>query len=59
MSLHHPREEQQGWTLDAIQQLREMAKERIPVTTMSLKLKRPVEAVRAKLAEIGLTGVEG
>lgn len=52
-------DQQQGWTLDAIQQLREMAKERIPVTTMSLKLKRPVEAVRAKLAEIGLTGVEG
>lgn len=51
-------DQQQGWTLDAIQQLREMARERIPVTTMSLKLKRPVEAVRAKLAEIGLTGVE-
>ena len=49
---------QQGWTLDAIQQLREMAKERIPVSTMSLKLKRPIEVVRAKLAEIGLTGVE-
>lgn len=51
-------DQQQGWTLDAIQQLREMAKERIPVETMSLKLKRPVQAVRAKLAEIGLTGVE-
>ncbi|HMO28261.1 hypothetical protein [Enterovirga sp.] len=50
--------QQQGWTLDAIQQLREMARERIPVTVMSLKLKRPVEAVRAKLAQIGLTGVE-
>lgn len=51
-------DQQQGWTLDAIRQLREMAQERIPVTTMSLKLKRPVDAVRAKLAEIGLTGVE-
>ena len=51
-------DQQQGWTLDSIQQLREMAKERIPVTTMSLKLKRPVEVVRAKLAEIGVTGVE-
>lgn len=51
-------DQQQGWTLDAIQQLREMARERIPVTVMSLKLKRPVEAVRAKLAQIGLTGVE-
>lgn len=51
-------DQQQGWTLNAIQQLRDMAKERIPVPTMSLKLKRPIEAVRAKLAEIGLTGVE-
>ena len=49
---------QEGWTLDAIRQLREMVEDRIPVATMSLKLKRPVEAVRAKLAEIGLTGVE-
>lgn len=51
-------DQQQGWTLDAIQQLREMAKERIPVNTMSLKLKRPVDVVRAKLAEIGVVGVE-
>jgi hypothetical protein len=51
-------DQQQGWSLEAVQQLREMAKERIPVTTMSLKLKRPVDAVRAKLAEIGLTGIE-
>lgn len=52
-------DQQQGWTLEMVQQLREMAKERIPVATMSLKLKRPIEAVRAKLAELGLTGVEG
>lgn len=51
-------DQQQGWTLEAIQQLREMAKERIPVETMSLKLKRPIQDVRAKLSEIGLTGVE-
>lgn len=50
-------DQQQGWTLDAIQQLKEMAKEGIPVETMSLKLKRPIEAVRAKLAEIGVTGI--
>lgn len=51
-------DQQQGWTVASVQALREMAKERIPVTAMSLKLKRPVEVVRAKLAEIGLTGTE-
>ena len=52
-------DQQQGWTLESVQQLRDMAKERMPVATMSLKLKRPVDQVRAKLAEIGLTGVNG
>ena len=51
-------DQQTGWTVESVQQLREMATERIPVPTMSLKLKRPVVAVRAKLAELGLTGVE-
>jgi hypothetical protein len=51
-------DQQQGWSAEAVRQLREMAQEKIPVTTISLKLKRPIEAVRAKLAELGLTGVE-
>lgn len=51
-------DQQTGWTVDALQQFREMAQERLPVATMSLKLKRPVDAIRAKLAELGLTGVE-
>lgn len=48
-------DQQQGWSLEAVAELREMARERIPVETMSLKLKRPVEQVRAKLGEIGIT----
>ncbi|TDR89659.1 hypothetical protein [Enterovirga rhinocerotis] len=48
-------DQQQSWSLEAVAQLREMAKERIPVETMSLKLKRPVDQVRTKLGEIGIT----
>lgn len=44
-----------GWTLDAVRQLTEMAREQIPVSVISLKLKRPIEAVSAKLAELGIT----
>lgn len=51
-------DQQAGWTVESVRQLREMADEKIPVATMSLKLKRPVESVRAKLAELGITGVE-
>lgn len=51
-------DQQQGWTLETVQQLKQMAKDRIPVETISLKLKRPVDQVRAKLAELGVTGVE-
>lgn len=43
------------WTLDTVQTLRELAREGIPPAVISLKLKRPVEAVRAKLAELGIT----
>ena len=43
------------WSLDTVQTLRAMAREGITPEVMSLKLKRPVEAVRAKLAELGIT----
>lgn len=44
-----------NWTYEAVQSLRTMAREGLPLTTISLKLKRPVEAVRAKLDELGIT----
>ncbi|MGY2048774.1 hypothetical protein [Methylobacterium sp. JK268] len=44
-----------GWTLETVQQLRSMAREGIPASVMSLKLKRPVTAIHAKLAELGIT----
>ncbi len=42
------------WSLDAVQSLRNLAREGIPVPVISLRLKRPVEAVSAKLAELGI-----
>jgi hypothetical protein len=44
-----------NWTLDAVQSLRTMAREGVSVSVISLRLKRPVEAVSAKLTELGIT----
>lgn len=44
-----------AWTLETVQELRTMARERVPVSVMSLKLKRPIEVISAKLAELGIT----
>ncbi|ACL60316.1 hypothetical protein [Methylobacterium nodulans] len=44
-----------GWTLETVQQLRTMAREGVPPSVMSLKLKRSVAAIHAKLAELGIT----
>ncbi|SFK65626.1 hypothetical protein [Methylorubrum salsuginis] len=44
-----------NWSLDAVQNLRSMAREGMPVSVISLRLKRPVEAVSAKLAQLGIT----
>ncbi len=44
-----------GWTLETVQQLKAMAQEGVSTSVMSLKLKRPVTAIHAKLAELGIT----
>jgi hypothetical protein len=46
------------WSFEAVQQLVAMARERVPVSVISLKLKRPEPAVRAKLAELGVVTAE-
>ena len=46
------------WTLEAVHRLRELAREGVPVTVISLKLKRSVVSVRAKLAALGLNAPE-
>ena len=44
-----------AWTLESVQQLTTMAREGIPVSVMSLKLRRPIEVVVAKLSQLGIT----
>jgi hypothetical protein len=46
---------QEAWTLEAVQMLVQLAKEQVPVPVISLKLKRPISEVHAKLLELGLT----
>jgi hypothetical protein len=47
------------WTVEAVHQLRELAREGVAVSVISLKLKRSIVSVRAKLADLGLTAPEG
>lgn len=49
-----------GWSAEAVHALRELAQERVPLHLISIRLKRPVEAVAAKLNELGLaTALDG
>ena len=43
------------WTLEAVQQLAQLAREGVSVPVISLKLKRSITSIRAKLTELGLT----
>ncbi|MCG7392008.1 hypothetical protein MHY87_03720 [Microvirga sp. ACRRW] len=43
------------WTYEAVQRLKELAKEGMPASVISLKLKRPITDVRAKLSDLGIT----
>jgi hypothetical protein len=47
------------WTLEAVQQLTELAREGVPVPVISLKLRRSVASIHAKLSELGLTAPSG
>ena len=47
------------WTLESVQTLTELARERVPVAVISLKLKRPIDAVTAKLSELGIVPAAG
>jgi hypothetical protein len=43
------------WTLEAVQQLAQLAREGVPVPVISLKLKRSITSIHAKFIELGLT----
>lgn len=42
------------WTLEAVQALVALAREGVPASVISLKLKRSVAEVRAKMNDLGL-----
>lgn len=42
------------WTLEAVQQLIELAREGVPVRIISLRLQRDPNAVLSKLMELGI-----
>jgi len=43
------------WTYEAVQMLMSLAREGMPASVISLKLKRPITDVRAKLSDLGIT----
>jgi hypothetical protein len=43
------------WTYEAVQMLMLLAREGMPASVISLKLKRPIIDVRAKLNDLGIT----
>ena len=43
------------WTVEAVHQLQELARAKVPAHLISLKLKRSLASVQAKLNELGLT----
>lgn len=45
------------WNYEAVQALLTMAREGVPVSVISLKLKRSVVEVRSKLDDLGVTPV--
>lgn len=45
------------WTYEAVQTLIALAREGMPASVISLKLKRSVADVRAKLSDLGITPV--
>ncbi len=43
------------WSYEAVQELISLAREGVPDTVISLKMKRPLEEIHAKLSELGIT----
>lgn len=43
------------WTYEAVQMLMSLAREGMPASVISLKLKRSITEVRAKLSDLGIT----
>ena len=44
-----------NWSFEAVQSLVALAREGVPVSVISLKLKRSITEVRTKLSDLGIT----
>ena len=55
MEAHVMNSAESRWSYEAVQSLLALAREGIPVSVISLKLKRSITEVRAKLNDLGIT----
>jgi len=44
-----------GWSLENVQELQELVREKVPASVISMRLRRSQEEVHAKASELGLT----
>lgn len=47
-------ETSRAWSLESVRQLLELARERVPASIISLKLKRSEREIHAKASELGV-----
>ena len=48
-------EQDRAWTVEQVQELIALARENVPASVISMKMKRSQESVHAKLSELGLS----
>lgn len=46
--------EDRGWTVENVQQLQELIREKVPASVISLRLRRSQEDIHAKASELGM-----
>lgn len=44
-----------GWTVENVQQLQELIREKVPASVISMRLRRSQSDVHAKASELGMT----
>jgi hypothetical protein len=47
--------EDRGWTVENVQELKELIREKAPASLIALRLRRSQEDVHAKASELGMT----
>ena len=47
-------QEDRGWTVENVQQLQALIREKVPASVISLRLRRSQEDVHAKASELGM-----